>query len=163
MLQEYKCLKCKTETKDKKGDLFICPNPDCGLKWEVTDSGEWIIHGNLNLAWSLKAIELPEKLTIRGDLNLMGVKQYQNDSLKTLNVWGNIFMNNANFQRLPKEKFEMKGVLYCSNTEFHKENKDYIQNEDNKEKDPFYTWSDIQEIIKVSNLRKKLPELEGLI
>lgn len=147
MLQEYKCLKCKTETKDKKGDLFICPNPDCGLNWEVTDSGEWIIHGNLNLAWFQEEIVFPKKLTIHGDLNMMGVKAYKKHSCEELTVMGNIFMCNAAFCKIPPI-FIFDGYLFCHET-------DFSENQGGK---CFYT----SECIKFVKLKEKLPEIEGL-
>lgn len=146
-MKKNKCLKCQTVTKDEKDDIYSCPNPDCGLKWEVTHSGEWIIHGNLNLAWSLKAIELPEKLTIRGDLNLMGCRKDVRNSHKSLIVNGNIFMCKSDFANIPPD-FCFDGYLFCHQTEFQEQKGKF-----------FYT----KECIKFVRLAEKLPELEGWI
>jgi uncharacterized protein YbaR (Trm112 family) len=165
-MEKNKCLKCRTETGDIHNEKTICPV--CGLTWKVEDSGEWIIYGNLNLAWNqypispIENVKFPRSLTIHGDLNMMGCKNYVCDSCESLTVNGNIFMCNSNLNKLPAKDFEMNGVLYCRNTIFHDIHNEYIVNEKNEEKKPFYTRNDIQNILNFKKLKKKLPELEGI-
>lgn len=161
-MEKNKCLKCRTETGDIHNEKTICPV--CGLTWKVKDSGEWIIYGNLNLAWNqypinpIENVKFPRSLTIHGDLNMMGCNNYVCDSCESLTVNGNIFMCNSNFKELPT-KFEMEGFLYCRNTDFH----NYQVSVGNKrDPSPVYTREDIKTILEFKDLRKKLPELGGL-
>jgi hypothetical protein len=154
------CIKCIPADWQIGNLAGACPK--CGLRMIKSSRkdgekvGEWVeVRGNLDLAWYTGEIILPEKLEVHGDLNLTGCTKIRKDCLKSLIVHGNMFICNVReFVKLPEEKFQIGGRLFCKNTDFADCDKPVKEILEKKEAED--EW-------KFQKLRQKLPELEGVI
>lgn len=151
----HNCIKCHPADWKLEGIIDKMKCPKCGLRIIKSGAeGKHLIevHGNLDLAWYTEKIILPENLEVHGDLNLTGCTKLRNDCLKSLIVNGNIFMCNVfEFVKLPINKFQIGGRLFCKNTAFA-----------SKHRQEVWEKNEIKQRFGFQELTGRIPELDGI-